>query len=91
MSDSIDYSYIYDITNKMCESGLFSETEIENTERALKLECLQECMLLDVIHAKCGSEPKFDRIFDMKRGVEQRNSLVKTLVDGENQSERNFL
>jgi len=80
MSDSVDYSYIYDITNKMCESGLFSETEIENTERALKLECLQEYMLLDVIHAKCGSEPKFDRIFDMKRGVEQRKSMKTNSV-----------
>lgn len=80
MSDSVDYSYIYDITNKMCESGLFSETEIENTERALKLECLQEHMLLDVIHAKCGSEPKFDRIFDMKRGVEQRKSMKTNSV-----------
>lgn len=84
MSDSVDYSYIYDITNKMCESGLFSETEIENTERALKLECLQEYMLLDVIHAKCGSEPKFDRIFDMKRGVEQRKSMKNKLsIDNE--------
>lgn len=91
MRDSINYRHIYDITDKMCGSGLFSETEIENVEVALKLEQLYEYMLLDVIHAKCGSEPKFDRIFDMKRGVEQRNSLVKTLVDGENQSERKFL
>lgn len=79
MSDLVDYSYIYDITNKMCESGLFSETEIENTERALKLECLQEYMLLDVIHAKCGGEPMFNDIFDMKRGVEQRKSMKHKL------------
>lgn len=79
MRDSINYRHIYDITDKMCGSGLFSEAEIENVETALKLEQLYEYMLLDVIHAKCGGEPKFNDIFDMKRGVEQRKSMTHKL------------
>lgn len=75
MKECFDFSSVYQITDKMVESGLFTELQVESVERALKAEVLYEQLLFDFVRAKTGNGSETRQCFDIERGYERRKKL----------------
>lgn len=75
MKECFDFSSVYDITDKMVESRLFSANQIECVEIALKTEKIYTQLLYDMVRAHVGEGDKTRPCFDVVRGVEQRKQL----------------
>lgn len=75
MKECFDFSSIYQITDKMVESGLFTELQVESVERALKAEELYEQLLFDFVRAKTGHGDETRKCFDIQRGYERRKGI----------------
>ena len=75
MKECFDFSSVYDITDKMVESRMFTADQIENVELALKAEKLYMDLLYDIVRAHTGDKDKTRPCFDVVRGVEQRKQL----------------